>query len=199
MDGIEDGQEFFIRIHLDTDANLSPSEWRRLIDCLDEFTKAVARRQAYSLLDEIGASREIHRQARDAMHSFFRRPVLPIEITSIKRGSWSLEAAIPYAIGLWVLKNTIGQTIKDAYQQSSLRNGLMTFLRGNVFGKARQAADQYAERKSRFGNLTVSRIEDTTDHTSLSLTIHLQRSEIIPVRFTDQQLIEEFEDRLRDV
>jgi Holliday junction resolvase len=86
--------------------------------------------------------------------------------------------------------------VKEAYDQSRLKQMIVEFLRDRVFLGAKRQVEQTAVGKPSHGNLKVTSVDQVrAEPSEPTIEVKMERREIITVSSTDAELIEEFMQR----
>jgi hypothetical protein len=185
---------------LDSADAIFSSEFISFFQCVDGFSRAIAEDEARTLLEHMNVTAAVRLDVLQRLHRQWRRMPAPVEVTSVERGSWVVDAVLQSAGLLFILKEFVAPTLKVAWDDSRLRDLVVSFLRERVFLGAKRKAEEKAIEQPTFGNLRVTDVRERTPSGSPepSLEIRLTRSTIVEVRSTDNELIEEFLKRFRN-
>ena len=187
-----------IRFHLKTDDNISPSEFVDLMNCVEEKTRDVVERETHALLNFLGLPSEHRFETMRRIHRVGRRMPLPAEVESVERGSWEVTVLIGGPALLWILKEYLHPIVKEAWDDSQIRENILVFLKEHVFREAHRTLEQKATEKPRQRNLEISGIQErlSGDTRHSEQVVLLERTRVIAVSGRERDLIEELVSRL---
>lgn len=98
-------------------------------------------------------------------------------VEKVERGSLIIEATLS-AAGLWLLKNTLGESIKEAYSQSEMHKSLVSYLSNS--NERKEVIDRNIERVFNawnFDGYIVESVEkDYPDNDTLQVTVNIDTS-----------------------
>lgn len=187
-----------LEFRVESDEELTSGEFLSLFSCIDNFGRAVTESETVGFLETLGLPNEYRLQILNTIMEIGREIPTPTEIRSIDRGSWSVVAVLAGPAILWVTQKFIGLPILKGWDESSAREQLKTFFRERVFGGAQRVIEYRAAQRPTFGNLKVAEVTEIRSSPDRPhILIRLKRTEIIEVRVSDKQLIEDFLKRLR--
>ena len=96
-----------IRVVLNNDEPISPSEFLDLFRCGDEFSRHIAQQEALALLDDIGVPGDVRLATLQHIHQLGRRLPSPAEVQAVEKGSWLVVLTIASPALLYVLKEYV--------------------------------------------------------------------------------------------
>lgn len=149
-------------IRLESESDLSPSDFTALFKYTEEFVRAIAYTEAEHLLEFLEVPEQFRLHTLNQMRRYARRDVAPAEIREIERGSWEVVAYVSAPFLIWFLKNYIHPVAREAWDDSQLRDRLYQFMRDRIFGGAAESVEGRAERARPHGNLRVTQVEALT-------------------------------------
>jgi len=195
---LNDTRELTLRFVVDTQQDLTATDFVRLFECAEAISRHVFEIEAANLLMDLGFPEQERFEALKRIHRLGRRIPVPAQVKTVQRGSWIVEVLVPGAVLLFILRQYIHPVIMDAWQASNLRDRIVTFLRDRIFLGARRDVEAKAAESPRYGNLEVTRVSQTdADPGHPELVIRLERREVIEARIPDEELVQEFLRRLR--
>jgi hypothetical protein len=196
---VPDTRTITIRFELKSEGETSATEFVSLFECVDFLGQSIVEAEAQTFLEVLELSSESRLAALQSLHRS-RRRVSPVEVREVEKGSWIVETVIQGAAILWVIQNFVTPVMKEAWDESRLRELLLGFFRSRVFGRAKQTVEVKAAEHSRFGNLRVISVEEPSESTPDEpvLVVRIERSEVVEVRVSDKELIDQFLRRLRN-
>ncbi|PYC67448.1 hypothetical protein C9J69_18200 [Vibrio cholerae] len=107
-------------------------------------------------------------------------------IEHIEKGSIIIEAALT-AIGLWLLKNTIGESIKEAWKQSDMHESIVSYLSEPL--QREKVIDRNVDRVIDAWNMDGFLIETTTkekvDEDTVVFTVNLKTDPLLETHIKD--------------
>ena len=187
-----------LRFEVEFDGELTSTEFMSLFACVDQMGRAVTESETFGILEMLELPIEVRLQIFHNALDFERQIPTPAEIQSIERGSWSVVAVISSPAILWILQKFFALPILEGWNESWARERLMAFFRERVFGGARQVIERQAAERDIFGNLQIVEVNEMkSSPDDPHLVIRLKRTEVLAVRSSDKQFIEEFLKRLR--
>jgi len=196
---VPEDRSLHLRFVLDTDEDLAPDDFIGLFECADAFARHVVEQAALELFIDLNLPEQWRLGTLQHIHQLGRRVPVPAQVVRVERGSWSIETLLQGAAVLWFLKNYVHPVVRDAWDDSRLRQAIVEFLRDKVFLGARRNLEQKAVEAPRFRRLqvqTVSEPEPASRQES-QIEVRLVRREIVEARFADRELLDEFVRRLR--
>lgn len=187
-----------LQFQVESDDELTSSDFLSLFTCVDDFGRAVTESETFGFLETLDLPSEYRMQLLQAIMGLGRGIPTPAEIRSIERGSWSVMAVLSGPAILWITQKFIGIPILQGWDASSARERLMVFFRDHVFGGAHRVIERRAAEEPTFGNLRVAEVRELrSSPEEPHVLIRLKRTEVIEIRSTDKQLVDEFLKRLR--
>ena len=117
----------FVFYHPDLDL-LSDRTFRSLLKKISAVLREIQYQEAIYLINSFDATPPQRQSMRDRI----RGQASNIEayyIQKLERGSVTLTVSLT-AVGLWILQNTIGESIKEAWQKSAMHKDLVSYLSG---------------------------------------------------------------------
>jgi hypothetical protein len=159
---------------------------------VDDLSRAVAENEARDLVEALGFRGDARFDAFQSISRFQQLLPPPAEVDNIERGSWVIDTVIPGTAILFILKNTIGRTLSDAWDESSVREQLLGFLRETVFRGAARRVQERAIETPQHGTLRVANVREIVTRMTHEpvIEITLRRAEVASVRISEEQLIE---------
>lgn len=152
---------------------------RTLRSILKKFSTLLKEIQFQEILYLINSS-ELSPSEKQSLRDRLRGPLNHIDsyyVEKIERGSLIIEAALT-ATGLWVLKNTLGESVKDAYKQSKMHKSLVSYLSNSQ--ERKDVIDRNIDRVFdawNFDGYVVESIEkDFQNEDTLKVTINIDTS-----------------------
>ncbi|MGE6284300.1 hypothetical protein [Aeromonas taiwanensis] len=107
-------------------------------------------------------------------------------IERIEKGSIIIEAALT-ATGLWLLKNTIGESIKEAWKQSDMHESIVSYLSEPL--QREKVIDRNVDRVIDAWNMDGFLIENTTkekvDEDTVVFTVNLKTDPLLETHIKD--------------
>ena len=189
-----DSTGLHLRFILDGDPDISPAEFVALFQCAEDYTRHVAEKESLTLLEDLQIPVE---QRLTTMKTLVRKQApVPAEVVEVRRGSWVVDVLLPSAALIFVLKEYVHPAVKQAWDESRMREQLVSFMRDRVFRGVKGKIEAHAIDKPRFGNLEVIRV-DGQEPPQPIVEIRLERRTIIEVRTNDRDLIDDFLSRFR--
>lgn len=193
-----DSRTLTLEFQIDSHDELTSSEFISLFTCIDTFGRAVTEFETFTFLDDLGLPDEYRSQLYQSIVVVGRQLQVPVEIRSVDRGSWSVTAALAAPAILWVAQKFVGLPLLQGWDESAARERMKAFFRDRVFGGARRVIENQAIQNSTFGNLKIANVEELRSAPDEPrIRIRLRRTEVIEVKSSDKQLIEDFLRRLR--
>jgi len=133
---------------------------------------------------------EIENSEKQSLRDRLEGPLNHIDayyLGKVERGSIVIEVSLA-ATALWFLKNTVGESVKDAYRRSEMHKFLVDYLSGSV--EREEVIDRNIDRVLdawNFEGFLVESIEkNKTDDETLQVTVNLR---------TEPRLTKELESR----
>ena len=152
---------------------------RTLRSILKKFSALLKEIQYQEVLYLINSS-DLSPSEKQSLRDRLQGPLNHIDsyyVEKIERGSLIVEVALT-ASGLWLLKNTIGESVKDAYKQSEMHKWLVSYLSGSQ--ERKKVIDRNVDRVFdawNFDGYVVENIEkDFRDDDTLHVTINIDTS-----------------------
>ncbi|MGR7921569.1 hypothetical protein ACU6RQ_10730 [Zobellella denitrificans] len=125
--------------NLDT---VSDRTLRSILKKMSSLLREIQYQEVFYLINHSSLSPSEKQSLRDRL----RGPLNHIDayyVQKIERGSILIEGALT-AIGLWLLKNTIGESVKEAWKQSEMHKSLVSYLSDPI--PRRQIIDRNIDR-----------------------------------------------------
>lgn len=195
---VADDRKLTLEFKVESDDALTSSEFLSLFECIDRFGRAVAENEAKRFIESLGLPSGYRTHLTKSIIDIGKQQPAPVEIESAERGSWDVRASLTGLAILWGAKEFIASPIGEAWNGSIAREHMVTFFRDQIFGGATRLIESLAAKRSKFGNLKITRVDEMSSGPNEShVLIRLKRSEIIEVEQSDQELIEEFLKRLQ--
>jgi len=184
---------------LKTKEKTSTSDLLGLVQCVDEFTRALVEGEALDLLTELELPQTLRLETLRRLSQGARPTPTPGELVRVERGSWNVEVLLPTAALVFILKQYIHPTVQQAWNESRLRERLVEFMREKAFGGARRKLEEKAIQAPRHGTVEVVAVEEraSPSQSETVLEVRLEQRNIMAVRSSDPQLIDEFLRKLR--
>jgi hypothetical protein len=113
----------FYHPHLDI---ISDRTFRTFIKNTSKVVREIITDELQQITDELGLSLR-ERQSLKARLRNNDSKIVSYYLESVERGSLALTLSIT-AVGLWLLQQTLGETIKEAWKQSQLHEKLIDYL-----------------------------------------------------------------------
>jgi hypothetical protein len=187
-----------LEFKVDSDGDLTSGEFLSLFRYVDEIGRAVAENETFAFIEFLDLPPGYRNQLFSSILATGRQIATPVEIKSIERGSWHVFAVLSGPAILWLAQKFLAVPVAQAWDSSAAREHMVSFLRDRVFGGAKQIVEDHAAQRPTFGNLKIVEIKEirsTVDQPKV--LIRLRRSEVIEVKYSDKQLIENFVKQLQ--
>jgi len=190
----ETGRRLEMTFVVESEGDLSPTDFIGLFECADTFVRHIVEREALQLFEELNLPSEWRLSTLQEVRRLGRRVPAPAQITRVERGSWEITTVIQGAAVLWFVKNYLHPVVQEAWNDSRLRQVIVDFLRDRIFLGAKRSLEQKAVEAPRYRGLKVASIEEPQAPTprEAGLRIKLERREVIEATSSDQELIDEF-------
>jgi len=193
---LEESRSLRLRLTV-PDQTLSPGEFLSLFDCAETVSRALIEHEALALLEFLDFPADSRLQTMQTIHRLGRRVPTPAEVVSVEHACWTANVLIGGPVVLFILMNYVHPTVKDAFDDSRLKQLIVEFLRDRVFLGAKRTVEQAAVARPTYGNLGVRAVAELRAAPSEpELEVTLERREIIAVRSSDRELVEEFAERI---
>lgn len=195
----EAGRRLELTFVVESDADLSPTDFIGLFECADTFVRHVVEHEALQLFDELNLPSEWRLSTLQEMRRLGRRLPAPAQITRVERGSWDVTAVLQGAAVFWFMKTYVHPVVQEAWNDSRLRQVIVEFLRDRIFLGAKRTLEQKAVQAPRYRGLEVASIEEpqTPSSAQAGLRIKLDKREVIEATSSDLELIDEFLRRIK--
>lgn len=115
----------FYHPHLDL---LSDRTFRSLLKKISSVLRELQYQEALYLINSFDATPSQRQSMRDRLRGESSH-IEAYYIQKLERGSVTLTISLT-AVGLWLLQQTIGESIKEAWQKSSMHKELVSYLSG---------------------------------------------------------------------
>jgi len=169
-----------------------------LFECAETFSRHIIEYEAYVLSSELNLPYDLKLNTLHKIHQVGRRLLVPIEVLRVEKGSWCIEIVIPGAAILWILKKYINPVVEEVWNDSRLREIIVTFLREKIFLESKRTLEQKAIEKRNFRGLQVKKIKEIDIKSKKAgIKIDLSKREILEVELTEKELIEDFIKQLK--
>ena len=197
---MNDPRSLELRFVLDSDASESPSTFVALFEYAEDFVRYFAEEEALSLFEELELPADWQRDSIDTLRHLSRTAAAPAEVLAVNRRSpWTVALLIASPTLLFFLRQCIHPVVKQAWNDSRLRELLREFLRDRVFMGAKRKAQKRVVTGPRRRGLkakSVSELRESTPERTV-LEIRLERTEILEAKISDAQVIEDGPDHRR--
>lgn len=189
-----------IRFVLEEDEALSPSDFVHFFAYGEEIARDLAETEALELFDYLGMPSEWQIESLEEFRQLLKHAPAPAEILDIRHESpWYYLLAIPAGTVLFFVSKCVHPEIKRAWAQSAAREHFFEFMRDRVFGGARQKVQQRIAKKPSRKGVRAKKVEELKEsRPEMPLfEVRMERSALLHVSISDEELLEEFKRRLR--
>ena len=179
-------------------SSTSPSDFLNFVAYADGFVKSYIEAELLSVADDFEFPSAWKVQIVEEARRLLRALPAPAEVRDVRHGSpWALVLAIPAAIFLPFVYRCLNPVIREAWNDSNLKDRLFLFMRDQVFrGAKKKAEDQAALTPSR-RSIKVRDVKELSGGTgNPAVEIRLTRKDVIEISVSDERLLEEFRERL---
>ena len=194
-----DAKSLYLKFIVDSQDELTPDDFIGLFECIDAFSRTIIEHEALSLFSEAGFPDQWRLSTLQRIHKLGRKVPVPAGILEIRKGSWEVETLLQGAAVIWFLRNYIHPVVQDAWNDSKLREIIITFIRDKIFLGSKKNLESKAIEKSHYRTLRVAEIigpEKVIDEKT-EIKIRMSKTHIIEAEMSEQELFEDFIQKLK--
>jgi hypothetical protein len=185
---------------LDEEGPTSPTDFLDFVAYADGYMQGLLAAEIADVTADLPLPDAARPAVKDETRYLLRNLPLPAEVREVRHSSpWTILLYVPAAILIPFIHKCINPVVREAWNDSQLRDSLYTFLRDRLFRGALSKAKRQLKRSPRRRNVTARDVKDLSAHESAAplLQVRVTRSEVFEASTTDARLIEEFRERLR--
>lgn len=190
-----------IRFVLDETPVLSPSDFVNFFAYGEQISRSLTELEALDLFEHLDVPSEWQIDSIEQLRELLKHTPAPAEIIEVRHESpWHYLLAIPASTLFYFVGKCIHPEIRRAWTHSTSRDRFFEFMRDRIFGGARQKVQrQVSRRPSRRGirAKSVQELGTSRDVVPL-LEVRMQRTEVFEVRVSDEELLADFKERLKE-
>lgn len=170
-----------------------------LFECIDIFTRTIFESEALLFLTDAGFPDEWKLSTLQRIHKLGRKAPVPAEIVDVRKGSWEIETILTSAALIWFLRNYAHPVVQDAWNESKLREKIVTFLRDKIFLGAKKSIERKAIEKPNYRGLIITEImgPEIIVEEEAEIIIILRKGIITEPHMTDHELLDDFIQRIK--
>lgn len=186
---------------LDESGPTSPSDFLDFVAYADGYMQGLLEAEIADVTADLPLPGAARPGIRDEARYLLRSLPLPAEVLEVRHGSpWMLLLSVPAALLLPFIHKCINPVVREAWNDSQLRDSLYAFLRDRLFRGAHTKAQRQLKRSPRRRNVTARDVKElpTSSPAEPLLQVRLTRSEVFEASIADARLIDEFRKRLRE-
>jgi hypothetical protein len=186
---------------LDESAVLTPSDFVNFFAYGEQISRSLTELEALDLFEHLHVPSEWQIDSIENLRELLKHTPAPAEIIEVRHESpWHYLLAIPASTLFYFVGRCIHPEIRRAWNQSTARDRFFEFMRDRIFGGARQKLQGQVSRKpSRKGirAKSVQELGSSRDGLPL-LEVKMQRTEVFVVRVSDEELLADFKERIKE-
>ena len=195
---MREARQLYLRLII-KEADLSVDDFIGLFECAEIVSRHIAEQEALNLFEFLKIPSSWRIETLQRIRQLGRRIPSPAEVKTVERGSWSIEVIIASPVLLFILKNYLHPIVKEAWDDSRLREKIINFIRDEIFLGSKRQIEEQAIKKPRYRNLKITRVGDLekTPDNDFEIEISFEKQEILEARASARELIKEFVARLQ--
>jgi hypothetical protein len=190
-----------IQFVLDESTVLSPSDFVNFFAYGEQLSRALTEIEALDLFEYLRVPSEWQIDSVEQLRDMLKHTPAPAEIVEVNHDSpWHYLLAIPASTLFYFVGKCIHPEIRRAWTQSAARDHFFEFMRDRIFAGARQKVQRQVSRRPSRKGVRAHSVRELggSQEGSPLLEVRMQRTEVFEVRVSDEELLTEFTDRLKE-
>lgn len=187
-----------VEFQLDDAVPTSSTDFANFATYGDSFVKVYVEAELLSVADELGFPAAWKVQLVEEGRRLAPGLPTPSEVQDVRHQSpWVIVLAIPAALLMPFIYKCLNPVIREAWNDSDLKEKFFIFMRDRVFRGAKTKIENQAALMPRKKNLRVRDVQEIEgDRDRPTIRVKLERTTVIEVEISDDHLLQEFRDRL---